>query len=186
MGNHGTQSTGAKEENQSQANKEPLFSFMSAEPPKEFNLGGFIVSRMERVNHMFLLNNKITLIFTGLIGCLITFFHIASAFAGTATLSWDAPTTSEDTTCLTDLSHYKAYYSTTSGSYVDFWQVAVGAPELSCVDTGVDAGTGCGNISTCTYTADGLTAGTWYFVVTARDFSGNEGIESNMVPKDVF
>ncbi len=107
-------------------------------------------------------------------------------------LSWDAPTTNDEipVTCLTDLGSYRLYYNDTGSvsktTYVNYYTISVSSPSLSCVNTGVDAGTGCGNISTCTYTADGLTAGTWYFVVTARDFSGNEGIESNMVPKDVF
>jgi hypothetical protein len=105
-------------------------------------------------------------------------------------LSWEAPTTNDEIpeTCLTDLGSYRLYYNDTGGvsktTYVNYYTVSIS--QGLCVDTGVDAGTGCGNIRTCTYTADGLTAGTWYFVVTARDFSGNESIESNMVPKDVI
>ena len=134
---------------------------------------------------MFTLNKKITLIFIGLTACLITLFHSASAFAGTATLTWDAPTTSEDASCLTDLRGYKVYYSTSSMSYASYFSVDVGSPSLSCVDTGIPSGTGCGNIKTCTYTTPDLTDGIWYFVVTANDFSGNESTSSNEASKTI-
>ncbi len=39
-----------------------------------------------------------------------------TAFAGTITLAWDAPTTNTDGTPLTDLAGYKIYYGPTSGS----------------------------------------------------------------------
>ena len=36
---------------------------------------------------------------------------------GTATLTWDPPTTNVDATPLTDLGGYKLYYGTASGNY---------------------------------------------------------------------
>ena len=91
-------------------------------------------------------------------------------------LSWDAPTTNEDNSCLSDLSHYNVYYSNTSNSYPNFW--TVDAASLSCVDTGNS--TGCGNVFKCSYsTPQDMAEGTWYFVVTANDYSGNESVRSN-------
>jgi hypothetical protein len=84
---------------------------------------------------------------------LILFLATPGAFAGTVSLGWDAPTTNEDGTPLTDLAGYTVYYGTSSGVYTQL----------------EDAGTAT------TYDVTNLTAGTtYYFVVTARDYSGNE------------
>jgi fibronectin type 3 domain-containing protein len=86
------------------------------------------------------------------------------AFAGTVTLAWDAPTTNEDGTPLTDLAGYNVYYGTSSSTYT---QVK-------------DAGTAT------TYDVTNLTVGTtYYFSVKARDYSGNESIFSNEVSATV-
>lgn len=88
-----------------------------------------------------------------------------AAFAGTATLSWTAPTTNADGTPLMDLSGYKVYYGTASGVY--------GAP--------VDVG----NVTT--HQVTGLTGGlTYYLAVTAYDTSGNESVYSAEVSKTVL
>ncbi|MCH8981657.1 Ig-like domain-containing protein, partial [candidate division KSB1 bacterium] len=81
------------------------------------------------------------------------FFSTTLAFAETATVSWDANTES-------DLSGYKIYYGTSSGSYDDV----------------VDVG------NTTSFSINNLVVGTTYFfVVTAFDFSGNESGFSNEV-----
>lgn len=81
------------------------------------------------------------------------FFSATLAFAETATVSWDANTES-------DLSGYKIYYGTSSGSYDDV----------------VDVG------NTTSFSINNLVVGTTYFfVVTAFDFSGNESGFSNEV-----
>ena len=81
------------------------------------------------------------------------FFLSMPAFAETATVSWDANTES-------DLSGYKIYYGTSSGSYDDV----------------VDVG------NTTSFSINNLVDGTTYFfVVTAFDFSGNESGFSNEV-----
>jgi len=85
------------------------------------------------------------------------------AFAGTAALSWAAPTTNTDGTPLTNLAGYKVYYGTSSGNY--------GAP--------VNIG------SQTSYSVTGLNAGTYYFAVTAYDGSGNESSFSNEVTKTI-
>lgn len=82
-----------------------------------------------------------------------------STAVSSATLSWDAPTTNSDGSPLTDLTGYKVYYGTSSGSYTE----------------SVDIGNTTGSV------VDGLSAGTWCFAVTAYDTSGNESDYSNEV-----
>jgi hypothetical protein len=110
----------------------------------------------------------------------------AQAVDSTATLKWEAPTTNDDAdnTCLTDLSFYKVYYGNAT-TPTDFWTTALTDPNLSCVDSGIDAGTGCGNYETCTFVTPTLADGLWYFNVTANDFSNNESIRSNEVSKGI-
>ncbi|MEN8263516.1 MAG: choice-of-anchor D domain-containing protein [Nitrospirota bacterium] len=74
-------------------------------------------------------------------------------YAGDVTVSWDPPTTNEDTTPLTDLSGYILYYGTTPGDYFDNIDV--------------------GNVTT--YQVNNLTDGlTYYFAVTAYNTSRTE------------
>jgi len=74
------------------------------------------------------------------------FFSTAFVFAETATVSWDANTES-------DLSGYKIYYGTSSGNYDDVLDVG----------------------NTTSFIINNLAVGTTYFfVVTAYDFSANE------------
>lgn len=81
------------------------------------------------------------------------FFSTALAFAETATVSWDANTEN-------DLSGYKIYYGTSSGSYDDVLDVS----------------------NTTSFLINNLVIGTTYFfVVTAYDFSGNESSFSSEV-----
>ena len=83
--------------------------------------------------------------------------------SNSTTLTWDAPTINADGTALTGLAGYKIYYGTSTGSYT----------------TTVDAG----NFTT--YTVPALSAGTYYFAVTAYDTSGNESNYSNEVNKAI-
>ncbi len=77
----------------------------------------------------------------------------ARLYAGTATVSWDANSES-------DLSGYKIYYGTSSGSY----------------DDALDVG------NKTSFSINNLVVGTTYFfVVTAYDFSGNESGFSDQV-----
>ena len=86
--------------------------------------------------------------------------HIDIAFAGSATLSWDAPTTNADGSQPAVVTGYRVYSSTLSGQYV----------------SGVDVGNVVNTVM------EGLSAGTWYFVVTAYNASG-ESSYSNEVSK---
>ena len=71
---------------------------------------------------------------------------------GTATLSWDVPTTNADGTPLTDLAGFKVYYGNASGNYTTIIDV--------------------GNITT--YLVSNLSPGPHYFTVTAYNISGYE------------
>jgi len=83
-------------------------------------------------------------------------------FAGSATLTWDPPTTNVDQTPLTDLAGYKVYYGTTSGTY------------SSTIDVG----------NVINYTVSSLAENTtYYFAVTAYDTLANESSYSNEVSK---
>ncbi len=86
---------------------------------------------------------------------------------GVATLSWDAPTTRTDGSSLnpvTDISGYKIYYGTASGTYTQVVNVT-------------NPGT-----ATITQTLN-LPSGTYYFVVTDIDTSGQESSYSNEAMK---
>jgi len=82
---------------------------------------------------------------------------------GSLVLSWEAPTLNIDGSSLTDLSGYKVYYGQVSGNYTE------------SVDIGNLASA---NISN-------LTAGTWCFVTTAYDVSGNESAYSNEICTEI-
>lgn len=94
----------------------------------------------------------------------VMFMFLGSAYAGNVdfNLIWDAPTTNEDGTLLTDLAGYKVYWSSTSGNYNSDDSVGVSAP-------------------TQTATISLQESQTWYFVVTALDDSGNESEYSDEV-----
>ena len=108
----------------------------------------------------------------GLMLFLIISLNVATVFAGDATLTWDAPTTNEDGTALTDLAGYKIYMSITRGQYNDSNIIA---------DIAQTCGPGC----TETYTVTDLGNGTYYFVVAAYDTFGNRSVYSNEVSKTI-
>jgi hypothetical protein len=107
---------------------------------------------------------KRNIYFLSILSAAIIFLNTSDLFAGSATLSWDPPTTNEDGTPLTDLAGYKIYYGTSSGNY----------------SQSVDVG------KVTTYTAGNLTEGvTYYFAATAYDISANESKYSNEVSKTI-
>ena len=89
---------------------------------------------------------------------------VSPAYAGEATLSWDAPTTNVDGTPLTDLAGYRIYWGPVSGVYIK--------PPVDVKNV-------------LTYKVTGLSEGLTYFVVTAYDTSGNESCYSNEVSKKI-
>jgi phosphodiesterase/alkaline phosphatase D-like protein len=87
----------------------------------------------------------------------------ATTGSGSAMLTWDGPTSNVDDTPLTDLSGYRLYMSSTSGQYGNALR------EVAASTAG----------GTQQATVTGLSAGTYYFVVSAMDTSGNESARSN-------
>lgn len=83
----------------------------------------------------------------------------AAAAVGTANLSWVAPTSTSGTS----VAGYKVYYGTASKTYTST----------------INAGTAT------SYTVSNLPPGTYYFVVTAYDASGNESTYSNEATKTI-
>jgi hypothetical protein len=87
-----------------------------------------------------------------------------SSGTGTATVSWQAPTTTTTGTVLKDLAGYRIYYGL---SETDLSQV---------VDAGVDLQT---------YVIENLGRGTWYFAVRAVTELGVESDLSQIVYKTI-
>ena len=90
---------------------------------------------------------------------------VVAPVSGVATLSWVAPTQRTDGTPLTNLAGFRVYYGTSSGSYPN--SVSVTNPNLT------------------SYALDALPAGTYYFVTTAFDATGNESAYSTPVSKTI-
>jgi hypothetical protein len=90
--------------------------------------------------------------------------EVLGTATGAATLSWTIPTQNTDGTDLTDLTGFRIYYSMTAGDYTQFVDVN------SIISTGM---------------VENLSPGTWFFVVTAYDFSGNQSAFSNEVFKTI-
>jgi hypothetical protein len=85
---------------------------------------------------------------------------------GTAMLSWTPPVTNTDNSPVTDLAGYKIYYGTSPGIHPNVITVLC--------STGISE-----------YSLENLPVGTWYFAVSAFDFSGNESAKSNEASKTI-
>ena len=79
--------------------------------------------------------------------------------AGSATLSWMAPTERVDNTPLTDLAGFRINYGQTSGIYNN--QITIQNPGIA------------------SYLVENLPSGTWHFVVSAFDSPGRQSKRSN-------
>jgi hypothetical protein len=100
-----------------------------------------------------------------LIAALVILLYTSPLLAAGISLSWNAPSTNEDGTPLTDLAGYKIYYGTLSGSYTYVKDV--------------------GNVRT--YTLSNLIdRQTYYFVATAYNTAGFESSYSNEVSKEAL
>jgi len=87
--------------------------------------------------------------------------NVQSIAHGSATLSWQPPTTRVDGTPLTNLAGYRIRYGTSSGSYPNVITIANGALTNAVVSN--------------------LVPGTYYFVTTAFDSTGAESDYSSPV-----
>jgi hypothetical protein len=83
--------------------------------------------------------------------------------SGSVELIWEAPTTNEDGSVLTDLSGYTIYYGTNQNNLNQIIDINT---------TGIT-----------TYTINNLPAATYYFTLTATDTSNNESAQSNLASK---
>jgi len=84
---------------------------------------------------------------------------------GTATLSWEAPTTTTTGAALTDLAGYRIYYGLSADDLSATVQIATVGLE--------------------TYVIDNLGQGTWYFAVRAVTSAGAESSLSDVVSKTI-
>ena len=64
---------------------------------------------------LFIISKSLT--FHLLLYIFIILLNVSPLFAGNAFLQWEAPSTNDDGTPLTDLAGYKIYYGTASGNY---------------------------------------------------------------------
>lgn len=83
--------------------------------------------------------------------------------SGTVEISWEAPTTSEDGSALTDMAGYTIYYGTNQNNLNQIINI--------------------NNAGTTSYVFNNLTAATYYFSITAKDNSNNESARSNIASK---
>jgi hypothetical protein len=84
---------------------------------------------------------------------------------GSATVSWDPPTTNTDGTALTDLASYRVVYGRAANT--------------------LDQAAPVTNPGLASYTVSNLTQGTWYFAVVAVNASGVESDPSNVATKTI-
>jgi hypothetical protein len=90
---------------------------------------------------------------------------VVATASGSATLTWNAPTQNTDGTPYADAAGYRVYWGTSQGSYSNSHTL--------------------NGLGLQTYVVEPLTPGTWYFVVTAFDTSGNESTYSNVATKQL-
>ncbi len=84
---------------------------------------------------------------------------------GTATLSWEAPTTTTSGSALTNLAGYRIYYGTSAADLSQSVQL--------------------NNVGVQTYVIDNLGQGTWYFAIRAVTSAGVESALSDIVSKSI-
>lgn len=92
-------------------------------------------------------------------------FWIVAQQTGSAALAWTPPNQNTDGSPLKNLAGYRVYWGPSQGSYPNSMTVAI--PGLS------------------SYVVDQLSAGTWYFVVTAFSSTGFESAFSNVASKTI-
>jgi hypothetical protein len=90
---------------------------------------------------------------------------VVGTSTGSATLSWDPPTTNTDGSPLTNLSGYRVYWGTAVGDY----------PNSVTLN----------NSGLASYVVESLGPGTYYFVVTALSSAGAESSFSNVGSKTI-
>lgn len=100
-----------------------------------------------------------------LLSLLLLLPFTATAQTGSATLSWQPSIQNTDGTPLKDLAATKVYWGTAPTTFANSAMI--------------------NNASASSYVVDQLTAGTWYFAVTAINSVGAESGKSNVVSKTI-
>jgi hypothetical protein len=96
---------------------------------------------------------------------LAAFSITVTGTAGTATVSWVAPTENNNGTALTDLAGYNIYYGTSADALSQVVRIS--------------------NPATLQYVLTGLSKGTWYFAVTSLTSAGEESSPSPTLSKTI-
>jgi hypothetical protein len=91
--------------------------------------------------------------------------NVTAPTSGTASLSWSPPTQNTDGSALTDLSGYRLYFGSSPSSLTQVLAIAGAA--------------------TTAHVVTNLSAGTWYFALTARTSAGVESAMSTLVSKAI-
>jgi hypothetical protein len=91
---------------------------------------------------------------------------VVATATGSATLTWDPPTTNADGSPLSNLAGYVVYWGTSQGNYTN--SAPINNPGLS------------------TYVVEQLTPATWFFALTAVNSAGAESAYSNIAQKQVL
>ena len=91
---------------------------------------------------------------------------VQAVASGSATLSWQPPTTNSDGSPLTNLAGYRVYWGTTPGSY---------ASSATVTNPGITS-----------YVVESLTPNTYYFAVKAINTTGVESVFSNSASKTIL
>jgi len=90
---------------------------------------------------------------------------LGDAGRGSATLTWEAPTSNTNGSALTDLSGYRIYYGPSRSDLSQSVQIT--------------------SIGIQTYVIENLEPGTWYFAIRALTSTGTESALSDIVPKTI-
>jgi hypothetical protein len=98
-----------------------------------------------------------------------------------ARLSWDAPTTRTDGTCLHDLQGFVVLWGQAPDRLANRRDLTV--EQAQCRSTGTQSA--CGGVQRCSVGIGPLGSGTWYFAVRAKDGVGQESPLSETVSKSV-
>jgi len=96
-------------------------------------------------------------------------------------LSWEAPLTREDGSCLDGLESYDISYGLSPGHYENTEVVKV--EDIKPSATG--RSTECGDVESYTYLVENLSPASWYFAVRAVDTNGEVSSYSNEVFRTV-
>ncbi len=90
---------------------------------------------------------------------------VSADISGTATLSWQAPTTNTDGAALTDLAGYRIYYGMNADDLTQTVQLT--------------------SVGLQTYVIEDLGSGAWYFAIKAVTGTGVESALSDVVSKTI-